>query len=209
MSSPATALSTVDLPAPFGPMSAVTAPSGIGEARRLQDDAGAVGEDDVGGGDGSDLRMITKFPTVSGGENRSCYRAAGRSRRPAAAPTAASRRTRARGSWSPRTSSATWCEHLVGDAAEVEVVMPPNADPHDFAASAQQAASMRDGRRAGGQRAGVRGGAGRHHRGGGGRRRARHHGHGRHRAAAARGGTARTIRTCSPIPCGMRAGGGR
>ena len=35
-------------------------------------------------------------------------------------------------------------EHLVGDAAEVEVVMPPNADPHDFAASAQQAASMRE-----------------------------------------------------------------
>jgi zinc/manganese transport system substrate-binding protein len=35
-------------------------------------------------------------------------------------------------------------EHLVGDAADVEVVMPPNADPHDFAASAQQAASMRD-----------------------------------------------------------------
>jgi zinc/manganese transport system substrate-binding protein len=34
-------------------------------------------------------------------------------------------------------------ENLVGDAAEVEVVMPPNADPHDFAASARQAASMR------------------------------------------------------------------
>jgi zinc/manganese transport system substrate-binding protein len=35
-------------------------------------------------------------------------------------------------------------EQLVGDDAEVEVVMPPNADPHDFAASAQQAASMRE-----------------------------------------------------------------
>jgi zinc/manganese transport system substrate-binding protein len=35
-------------------------------------------------------------------------------------------------------------EQLVGDAAEVEVVMPPNADPHDFAASARQAASMRE-----------------------------------------------------------------
>jgi len=34
-------------------------------------------------------------------------------------------------------------QNLVGDAAAVEVVMPPNADPHDFAASAQQAASMR------------------------------------------------------------------
>lgn len=35
-------------------------------------------------------------------------------------------------------------EQLLGDAAEVEVVMPPNADPHDFAASAQQAAAMRE-----------------------------------------------------------------
>ena len=35
-------------------------------------------------------------------------------------------------------------ENLVGDDADVEVVMPPNADPHDFAASAQQAASMRE-----------------------------------------------------------------
>lgn len=34
-------------------------------------------------------------------------------------------------------------QNLVGGAAQVEVVMPPNADPHDFAASAQQAASMR------------------------------------------------------------------
>ena len=35
-------------------------------------------------------------------------------------------------------------ENLVGEAAVVEVVMPPNADPHDFAASAQQAAAMRE-----------------------------------------------------------------
>jgi len=35
-------------------------------------------------------------------------------------------------------------QQLVGDDAEVEVVMPPNADPHDFAASARQAASMRE-----------------------------------------------------------------
>jgi zinc/manganese transport system substrate-binding protein len=35
-------------------------------------------------------------------------------------------------------------EQLVGDAADVEVVMPPNADPHDFAPSARQAVSMRD-----------------------------------------------------------------
>ncbi len=35
-------------------------------------------------------------------------------------------------------------EQLVGEAADVEVVMPSNADPHDFAASAQQAASMRE-----------------------------------------------------------------
>jgi zinc/manganese transport system substrate-binding protein len=35
-------------------------------------------------------------------------------------------------------------EQLVGDAAHVEVVMPPNADPHDFAASAQQANAMRE-----------------------------------------------------------------
>ena len=34
-------------------------------------------------------------------------------------------------------------EELVGEAADVEVLMPPNADPHEFAASAQQAASMR------------------------------------------------------------------
>lgn len=34
--------------------------------------------------------------------------------------------------------------NLVGDAVEVEVVMPPNADPHDFAASAQQANAMRE-----------------------------------------------------------------
>jgi zinc/manganese transport system substrate-binding protein len=33
---------------------------------------------------------------------------------------------------------------MVGPAATVEVVMPPNSDPHDFAASAQQAASMRE-----------------------------------------------------------------
>jgi zinc/manganese transport system substrate-binding protein len=33
---------------------------------------------------------------------------------------------------------------LVGDAATVEVIMPPNADPHDFAPSAQQAALMRE-----------------------------------------------------------------
>jgi zinc/manganese transport system substrate-binding protein len=33
--------------------------------------------------------------------------------------------------------------HLVGDAAHVEVLMPPNADPHDFQASARQVAAMR------------------------------------------------------------------
>ncbi len=32
---------------------------------------------------------------------------------------------------------------LVGDDVEVEVLMPPNANPHDFAASARQAADMR------------------------------------------------------------------
>jgi zinc/manganese transport system substrate-binding protein len=35
-------------------------------------------------------------------------------------------------------------ENLVGDAAEVEVIMPPNADPHDFQASARQAAALRE-----------------------------------------------------------------
>jgi zinc/manganese transport system substrate-binding protein len=37
-------------------------------------------------------------------------------------------------------------ENLVGDRAEVEVevIMPPGADPHDFAPSARQAASMRE-----------------------------------------------------------------
>jgi zinc/manganese transport system substrate-binding protein len=35
-------------------------------------------------------------------------------------------------------------ENLVGDAAEVDVIMPPNADPHDFQASAQQAAALRE-----------------------------------------------------------------
>jgi len=34
--------------------------------------------------------------------------------------------------------------NLVGDDAEVEVIMPPNSDPHDFAASARQAAAMRE-----------------------------------------------------------------
>ncbi len=34
--------------------------------------------------------------------------------------------------------------NLVGDDVDVEVVMPPNSDPHDFAPSAQQAASMRE-----------------------------------------------------------------
>jgi zinc/manganese transport system substrate-binding protein len=33
---------------------------------------------------------------------------------------------------------------LVGDDVAVEVLMPPNADPHDFAASARQAADLRD-----------------------------------------------------------------
>jgi zinc/manganese transport system substrate-binding protein len=36
--------------------------------------------------------------------------------------------------------------HLVGDDAEVTVLMPPNADPHDFQASARQAAEMREAR---------------------------------------------------------------
>jgi zinc/manganese transport system substrate-binding protein len=34
--------------------------------------------------------------------------------------------------------------HLVGDEAAVEVLMPPNADPHDFQPSARQAAEMRE-----------------------------------------------------------------
>lgn len=34
--------------------------------------------------------------------------------------------------------------HLVGDEAQVEVLMPPNADPHEFSASARQATSMRE-----------------------------------------------------------------
>lgn len=33
---------------------------------------------------------------------------------------------------------------IVGDDAEVEVVMPPSSNPHDFSPSAQQAAAMRD-----------------------------------------------------------------
>ncbi len=35
-------------------------------------------------------------------------------------------------------------EHVVGDLADVEVVMPPGADPHDFAPSARQAEAMAD-----------------------------------------------------------------
>ena len=35
-------------------------------------------------------------------------------------------------------------QELVGDAAEVEVIMPPGSNPHDFAPSAQQAAAFRD-----------------------------------------------------------------
>jgi zinc/manganese transport system substrate-binding protein len=35
-------------------------------------------------------------------------------------------------------------EHLVGDAAAVEVVMPPGSNPHDFAPSAQQAVALRE-----------------------------------------------------------------
>lgn len=34
--------------------------------------------------------------------------------------------------------------NVVGDLAEVEVIMPPNADPHDFEPSARQAAELRD-----------------------------------------------------------------
>jgi zinc/manganese transport system substrate-binding protein len=34
-------------------------------------------------------------------------------------------------------------QHLVAGDAKVDVVMPPNADPHDFSASARQAADMR------------------------------------------------------------------
>jgi zinc/manganese transport system substrate-binding protein len=34
--------------------------------------------------------------------------------------------------------------NLVGDSADVEVIMPPNADPHDFSASAQQANAMHE-----------------------------------------------------------------
>lgn len=34
--------------------------------------------------------------------------------------------------------------HLVGDAADVEVIMPPGANPHGFAPSAQEAAAMRE-----------------------------------------------------------------
>jgi zinc/manganese transport system substrate-binding protein len=34
--------------------------------------------------------------------------------------------------------------NLVGDQAHVEVLMPPNADPHEFAASARQAAALRE-----------------------------------------------------------------
>ena len=36
--------------------------------------------------------------------------------------------------------------HLVGDDARVTVLMPANADPHDFQASARQAAEMREAR---------------------------------------------------------------
>ena len=35
-------------------------------------------------------------------------------------------------------------KNLVGDDAEVEVLMPPGADPHEFALSARQAADLRD-----------------------------------------------------------------
>ena len=35
-------------------------------------------------------------------------------------------------------------QNLVGDAAEVDVIMPPGSDPHDFAPSAQQAKALRD-----------------------------------------------------------------
>lgn len=35
-------------------------------------------------------------------------------------------------------------EHLVGDDVAVEVLMPPGADPHDFAPSAKQAAALRE-----------------------------------------------------------------
>ncbi|MGH9275910.1 MAG: metal ABC transporter solute-binding protein, Zn/Mn family [Acidimicrobiales bacterium] len=35
-------------------------------------------------------------------------------------------------------------QELVGDDADVQVIMPPGSDPHDFAPSAQQAAALRD-----------------------------------------------------------------
>ena len=34
--------------------------------------------------------------------------------------------------------------HLVGDEAHVDVLMPPNADPHEFSASARQATALRE-----------------------------------------------------------------
>jgi zinc/manganese transport system substrate-binding protein len=34
--------------------------------------------------------------------------------------------------------------NLVGDEAEVDVLMPPNADPHEFSASARQATALRE-----------------------------------------------------------------
>ena len=49
---------TVDLPAPLGPISAVTAPRGR-EGGVLDGGPAAVAEVEVGGGDGEDLRMIT------------------------------------------------------------------------------------------------------------------------------------------------------
>ena len=76
----------------------------------------------------------------------------------------ADRPTAARRSSSRRASSATSCATSSATQADVEVVMPVGADPHEFAASTRQAEAMHGGRPARRQRCRLRAGPGRRHR---------------------------------------------
>jgi zinc/manganese transport system substrate-binding protein len=115
------------------------------EGRRGEDRAVAVGELDLGGGDGIDLRMITIFSTFTAMRTVLVRTMAVVGTLAVAVAGCA---TEDGGSAEPRVVVTTnilgdVVEQLVGDLVEVEVIMPPNADPHDLAPSPQQAEAMR------------------------------------------------------------------
>jgi zinc/manganese transport system substrate-binding protein len=122
------------------------------EAGGAEGDVVPVGDLEVAGDDGGfDLRMITGVPTVlqmrttlmrSIGVVLACAGIAG------ATLAGCGRATTSQGG-RPSIVVTTnivgdLVRNLVGGDASVDVVMPPNADPHDFAPSARQAQSMRE-----------------------------------------------------------------